>query len=55
MHLFAGAVVEGDDYRTDITFRDEAHLRRIIDRIVTRIGRRIDESSPLVDAPGSTS
>ena len=35
---------------TDITFRDEAHLRSIIDRIVSRIGRRIDESSPLVDA-----
>jgi pilus assembly protein CpaF len=35
---------------TDIKFRDETHLRRIIDRIVTRVGRRIDESSPMVDA-----
>ncbi|MHA6524906.1 CpaF family protein [Tessaracoccus sp. G1721] len=37
-------------YRSDVTFRDEAHVRQIIDRIVGRIGRRIDESSPLVDA-----
>ncbi|MBI1977625.1 MAG: CpaF family protein [Candidatus Omnitrophica bacterium] len=35
---------------TDIVFRDEAHLRQIIDRIVSRIGRRIDESQPMVDA-----
>ena len=33
-----------------IRFRDDAHLMKIIDRIVTRVGRRIDESSPLVDA-----
>ena len=32
------------------TFADEAHLRRIIDKIVSRIGRRVDESSPMVDA-----
>ncbi|WP_447646661.1 CpaF family protein [Nocardioides zeae] len=31
-------------------FTDEAHLRRIIDKIVSRIGRRVDESSPMVDA-----
>ncbi|MCW2757548.1 MAG: putative conjugal transfer protein, partial [Nocardioidaceae bacterium] len=31
-------------------FNDEAHLRRTIDKIVSRIGRRIDESSPMVDA-----
>lgn len=31
-------------------FRDEAHLRRTIERIVARVGRRIDESSPMVDA-----
>jgi len=31
-------------------FADEVHLRRVIDRIVTKVGRRIDESSPLVDA-----
>jgi len=36
--------------RGEITFRDEAHLRHVIDRIVAPIGRRIDESSPLVDA-----
>jgi pilus assembly protein CpaF len=34
----------------EIKFRDEVHLRRIIDRIVTRVGRRVDESSPMVDA-----
>ncbi len=36
--------------KTDITFRDSAHLMQIIERIVSRIGRRIDESSPMVDA-----
>ena len=36
--------------RVDAKFNDEAHLRRTIDKIVSRIGRRIDESSPLVDA-----
>ena len=35
---------------TDVQFRDEGHLRAIIDRIISRVGRRIDESSPLVDA-----
>ncbi|WP_299057763.1 CpaF family protein [uncultured Nocardioides sp.] len=35
---------------TDARFDDEDHLRRTIDKIVTRIGRRVDESSPLVDA-----
>jgi pilus assembly protein CpaF len=35
---------------TDIRFRDEAHLRKIIDRIVSRVGRRIDDSVPMVDA-----
>ena len=35
---------------TRAQFRDEAHLRLIIDRIVSRVGRRLDESSPLVDA-----
>ncbi|MFI5371380.1 MAG: CpaF family protein [Candidatus Eisenbacteria bacterium] len=35
---------------TAISFRDEAHLRHIIDRIISRVGRRIDESVPLVDA-----
>ena len=35
---------------TSIRFRDEAHLMRIIERIVSRVGRRIDESNPMVDA-----
>jgi pilus assembly protein CpaF len=35
---------------TSIAFRDDAHLRLVIDRIISRVGRRIDESSPLVDA-----
>jgi pilus assembly protein CpaF len=36
--------------KTDIVFRDNQHLLQIIERIVTMIGRRIDESSPFVDA-----
>lgn len=35
---------------TDAHFANEAHLRKIIDRIVSRVGRRVDESSPMVDA-----
>ncbi len=35
---------------TDVRFADDAHLRKIIDKIVSRVGRRIDESSPMVDA-----
>ncbi|MFK3738897.1 CpaF family protein [Massilia sp. TN1-12] len=35
---------------TDVTFNDDAHLMKIIDKIVSRVGRRIDESSPMVDA-----
>jgi len=35
---------------TPVVFRDDAHLMQIIDRIVSRVGRRIDESSPMVDA-----
>ncbi len=35
---------------TDIRFRDNAHLLAVIDRIVSRVGRRVDESSPMVDA-----
>ena len=37
--------------KTDVRFRDDAHLMQIIERIVTRVGRRVDESSPMVDAP----
>jgi pilus assembly protein CpaF len=36
--------------RVDTTFRDDKHLLQIIDRIVSRVGRRVDESSPMVDA-----
>jgi pilus assembly protein CpaF len=36
--------------KTDIVFRDDRHVMQIIDRIVSRVGRRIDESSPMVDA-----
>ncbi|MFN1583081.1 CpaF family protein [Vibrio rotiferianus] len=36
--------------KTPHTFLDERHLRNIIDRIVSQVGRRIDESSPMVDA-----
>jgi len=33
-----------------VTFSDDAHLMKIIDKIVSRVGRRVDESSPMVDA-----
>ena len=36
--------------RTEVTFRDDAHLLQIIERIVSQVGRRVDESSPMVDA-----
>jgi pilus assembly protein CpaF len=36
--------------KVDTTFRDDRHLLQIIDRIVSRVGRRVDESSPMVDA-----
>ena len=36
--------------RTNIAFKDKAHLMRVIERIVSSVGRRIDESSPMVDA-----
>jgi pilus assembly protein CpaF len=36
--------------KTDIVFRDNRHLMQVIDRIVSRVGRRVDESSPMVDA-----
>jgi len=35
---------------TEITFKDDAHLMRLINKIVSAIGRRVDESSPMVDA-----
>jgi pilus assembly protein CpaF len=36
--------------KTDVNFSDDDHLMKIIDKIVSRVGRRIDESSPMVDA-----
>jgi pilus assembly protein CpaF len=36
--------------RTGAKFRDDRHLMQVIDRIVSRVGRRVDESSPMVDA-----
>ena len=36
--------------QTDVEFADEGHLRRTIDKIVAQVGRRIDESTPMVDA-----
>jgi pilus assembly protein CpaF len=35
---------------TDVKFVDETHLRRIIDKIVSQVGRRVDEANPMVDA-----
>jgi pilus assembly protein CpaF len=40
----------GKLYRTPVEFKDDAHLLRIIEKIVSRVGRRVDESSPMVDA-----
>ena len=36
--------------KTSVTFKDDAHLMNIIERIVSKVGRRIDENSPMVDA-----
>jgi pilus assembly protein CpaF len=41
---------EGRLEATDLVFKDDQHLLRIIERIVSSVGRRIDESSPMVDA-----
>ncbi len=41
---------EGRVKKSDVTFRDNDHLLQILDRIVSRVGRRIDETSPMVDA-----
>ena len=42
--------VRGKIYKTDRTFRNDNHVLRIIEKIVAPLGRRIDESSPMVDA-----
>src|SRR5512132_2104074 len=41
---------QGRLYETTVRFTDESHLRRIINRIVAQVGRRIDEAMPMVDA-----
>jgi pilus assembly protein CpaF len=41
---------EGKLQETDVVFKDDRHLLQIIERIVSMVGRRIDESSPMVDA-----
>ena len=41
---------QGRLFETTVRFTDDSHLRRIINKIVAQVGRRIDESSPLVDA-----
>ncbi|HWF07533.1 MAG TPA: CpaF family protein [Bryobacteraceae bacterium] len=40
----------GKLFRTSVEFKDNTHLLRIIEKVVARVGRRVDESSPLVDA-----
>jgi pilus assembly protein CpaF len=40
----------GRIYKSEVRFVDEVHLRRIIDKIVGQIGRRVDEATPMVDA-----
>ncbi|MBN1430969.1 MAG: CpaF family protein [Anaerolineae bacterium] len=40
----------GRIHRTSLSFESEAHMKRIIDRITTPLGRRVDENSPMVDA-----
>jgi pilus assembly protein CpaF len=41
---------QGRLYETTVRFKDESHLRRIINKMVAQVGRRVDESSPMVDA-----
>jgi pilus assembly protein CpaF len=41
---------KGKLYRSNVAFRDEEHVIRVIEKIVSPIGRRVDESSPMVDA-----
>ena len=41
---------QGRLYQTTVRFNDDSHLRRIINKMVAQVGRRIDESSPMVDA-----
>ena len=41
---------EGRLYLSDVRFRDQGHILRVIERVIAPIGRRVDESSPMVDA-----
>jgi pilus assembly protein CpaF len=41
---------QGRLHRTGVQFKDDSHLMRIIEKVVSRVGRRVDESSPMVDA-----
>src|SRR5688572_4083914 len=41
---------KGKMQKVQASFQDDAHLMRVIDRIVSRVGRRVDDSSPMVDA-----
>ncbi len=52
VNTFQDVWVERDGrlYRTDIRFQNNRHLLQVIDRIVSGVGRRIDDSSPMVDA-----
>jgi pilus assembly protein CpaF len=52
VNTFAKVYVErrGRLELTDVTFHDNAHLMKIIEKIVSRVGRRVDEASPMVDA-----
>jgi pilus assembly protein CpaF len=42
--------VDGKIHKTDVSFKDDRHLMQVIDRIVSAVGRRIDDSTPMVDA-----
>ena len=46
VYVERGGILE----KTTVAFKDEAHLSHIIDKIVSRVGRRVDESSPMCDA-----
>jgi pilus assembly protein CpaF len=52
VNTYASIYIErgGKLEKTSVTFNDDAHLMRVIERIVSTVGRRIDEASPMVDA-----
>jgi pilus assembly protein CpaF len=52
VNSYANVYIErrGKLEKTSITFKDDEHLRRVIERIVSTVGRRIDEAQPMVDA-----